>query len=189
MAIIHDAQLRPGKLEILAAWVPRQPWAPAAEGDLRVVATYRFDDPAGEVGMETFLLRGGDGPLLQVPLSYRGAPLEGAQASLVAELDHSVLGTRWVYDALADPVYAAVLAQTVRTGGREAALQDADGNPIQRPNYARVQGSGVDPADPVTRLTLLRVLDGPLGDVPVGAPALTGTWVAGAEPTVLAVAA
>jgi hypothetical protein len=43
------------------------------------VSAYRFDDPAGEVGIETLLVRRGAGPVLQVPLTYRGAPLAGAE--------------------------------------------------------------------------------------------------------------
>ncbi|MGS2618732.1 CG0192-related protein [Micromonospora sp. LZ34] len=114
MALLHRAELRPSKLELLAAWLPGRPWF---EGDagagIERVATYRFDDPAGEVGIETMLVRAGGGPVHQVPLTYRGAPLDGAEAWLVGTCEHSVLGHRWVYDACGDPVYAAALAAAI----------------------------------------------------------------------------
>ena len=49
----------------------------------------------------------GDGPVYQVPMTYRGMPLDGADAFLIGTTDHSVLGRRWVYDACGDPVFAA----------------------------------------------------------------------------------
>ena len=49
MAVIHRATLTPGKLELLAGWLPARPWCPGVE-DLRQLGAYRFDDPAGEVG-------------------------------------------------------------------------------------------------------------------------------------------
>ncbi|WP_156143967.1 hypothetical protein [Sinomonas humi] len=57
MAIIHEATLVPGKLELLNAWLPRQPWAAHADvpsgaelspdAELDRLGTYRFDDPEG----------------------------------------------------------------------------------------------------------------------------------------------
>src|SRR5918997_979812 len=70
MAILHRADLRPPKLELVAGWAPTQPWGGAAAGtELEQVAAYRFDDPAGEVGVETFVVRARD-VLLHVPLTY-----------------------------------------------------------------------------------------------------------------------
>ena len=57
---------------------------------------------------------GGSEPVVyQVPLTYRGAPLEGGQHALVGTMEHSVLGRRWVYDGPHDPVYAAQLLALV----------------------------------------------------------------------------
>ena len=119
MAIIHAADLQPTKLELLEAWLPRQPWFPQSgpavpreTAVLRKVGSYRFDDPAGEVGMETILVSAGTATV-QVPLSYRAEPMAGAEAWLVGTMQHSVLGTRWVYDACADPVYVAALAASI----------------------------------------------------------------------------
>lgn len=54
MAVHHNATIVPTKLELLREWVPRQPWAAGAHtSDLVRLGSYRFDDPAGEVGMET----------------------------------------------------------------------------------------------------------------------------------------
>lgn len=115
MAEIHPtATLTPSKLDLVHAWIGRQRWY-AAKGTvpaLRKVTSFRFDDPAGLVGVETIILADDSGPapvLYQVPLTYRGTPLAGAEHALVGTLEHSVLGTRWVYDAPHDPVYAATL--------------------------------------------------------------------------------
>ena len=115
MAEIHtDASISPTKLELVAPWMARQRWY-AAKGRLPVLRrlwSWRLDDPAGEVGVETLLLvdEGGSEPVVyQVPLTYRGAPLDGAQQALVGTMEHSVLGRRWVYDGPHDPVYASQL--------------------------------------------------------------------------------
>ncbi|MEI2826114.1 MAG: hypothetical protein V9F04_06650 [Dermatophilaceae bacterium] len=47
------------------------------------------------------------------PLTYRSAPLAGADRALVGTIEHSVLGTRWVYDAPHDPAYVAELLRTI----------------------------------------------------------------------------
>ena len=78
MALLHQAELVPTKLELLAAWLPGRPWYQEQAGELARTAAYRFDDPAGEVGIDTILVSAGDGPVYQVPLTYRGAPLDGA---------------------------------------------------------------------------------------------------------------
>ncbi|WFE93716.1 hypothetical protein [Micromonospora sp. WMMD987] len=121
MALLHRAEIRPGKLELLATWLPGRPWYPApVDGEPARVASYRFDDPAGAVGIETMLVRVGAGPVYQVPLTYRDAPLAGADEWLVGTTRHSVLGPRWVYDACGDPVYAAALAAAIGTGVGQA---------------------------------------------------------------------
>ena len=206
MAIIHRAQLRPSKLELLAAWVPGRPWGgAAADAELEQVAAYRFDDPAGEVGTETFVLRAGD-TLLHVPLSYRGAPVPGLAEHLVGTTEHSVLGRRWCYDACADPVYVAALAAAVLTGAPQAEeYVVVDGGQERRDPSARVTGSGSadavgtpgtpavsDTADVTTvragdvELVVRRVLT---PGTPVdGAATLTGTWAGQDEPVLLVTA-
>ena len=144
MAIIHDAQIRPTKLELVADWLPRQPWYPDdGAPELEQVGAYRFDDPDGEVGIETLLVRTADGPVLQVPMTYRGQPLPDGEPHLIGTMEHSVLGSRWVYDACGDPVYAAALAATVLRGGTGAEeLLEADGGPQRRAPSVAVTGSG-----------------------------------------------
>lgn len=54
--------------------------APAVVGgeiaDLTVLGAYPFDDPDGEVAIETHLLAAGT-TVLQVPVTYRAAPYSG----------------------------------------------------------------------------------------------------------------
>ena len=191
MAVIHEATLTPGKLDAISAWLPGQPWSAVPAGTtVEQVGRFRFDDPDGEVGVETYLVRAGDGPVLHVPLTYRGAPLAGADAFLVTEMEHSVLGHRWVYDAVGDPVYADVLRRAIATGGHEAELERASG-PGTLEKEGRASGDGTEQTSPtvttadartdgsVTTVTtdhgtlaVLRVLG---GDVPAGAT-LTARW-------------
>ncbi len=117
VAIFHLATVTPTKDEILSAWVPTQPWAPGADGGLRVIGAFRFDDPEGEVGIETHVVMAGD-TLLQVPLTYRDAPLDDVEP--ITTTEHSVLGTRWVYDGVEDERYVMVLAGVALTGQGEA---------------------------------------------------------------------
>src|SRR6476646_4180622 len=116
MALLHDATITPSKRELMTAWLATRPWA-GGFAPVRTIASYRFDDPAGEVGLEAALLEDAEGALVHVPLSYRGAPLEGAEEFLVGTADHSVLGPRWVYDACGDPVWCSELALAIATGG------------------------------------------------------------------------
>ena len=145
MAIIYDAVLNPSKQDLLKAWLPEQPWfqqlgADAAE--LEHLGAFRFDDPAGEVGMETHLLSAG-GRMVHVPLTYRGAPLPGAEEFLAGTMEHSVLGDRWIYDACADPVYATALATVMVQGGSGAEqFLDVDGKLEPLTGAIPVRGSG-----------------------------------------------
>lgn len=113
MSIIYDATIEPSKLDMLAAWLPSQEWfIPVPDAELERVASFRFDDPAGQVGMETLLIRHGAW-MYQVPLVYRNAPVPELAAFLLTSTEHSVLGTRWVYDATGDPLYVAAIAGAV----------------------------------------------------------------------------
>ena len=180
MAIIHQATLVPSKADLVAAWLPGCPWFGRPATAVRPVAAYRFDDPAGEVGMESHLLDV-DGRLVHVPLTYRGAPLPGAEEHLVGTMEHSVLGTRWVYDAPADPVYRDEAARVVREAGTEVRLlvETPDG-PVEREPTMRVRGSGGGPADGVP--DVVRFPEP--GPVPADG-VLTGTWPGQDEPVVL----
>jgi hypothetical protein len=196
MAIIHKATIEPTKLELLEAWLPTRSWYPVASAaGLRRVGAARFDDPAGEVGVEIFLVQAGDGPLTQVPMTYRAAPLAGADEWLIGTTEHSVLGRRWVYDAVGDPVFVAAAVDAIRTGGHEATeyFETPDG-PVTREPGMRLHGSGtqapgtpaeivrVDDGDPAVILTNVGELS--VSRLPEVTPAdttltLTATWDGG----------
>lgn len=201
MALLHRATIVPTKLELVEAWAPTQPWCDRA--GFTQLGAYRFDDPAGEVGVETLIVQAEGRPPLQVPLTYRGTPLEGAEERLIGTMRHSVLGERWVYDGAGDPVAISAFATAIRTGAQQAELYvEVDGERVRRNPTATVQGSGGSfepvpvPVSTSTRsderttvieldtltLTLARALDGaPLA----GEETLVGCWPA-AAPTLLA---
>jgi hypothetical protein len=203
VALIHKAVLNPSKLGLLSAWLPSRPWFTCA-GELRQVGAYRFDDPAGEVGLEALLVHSGGGPVLHVPLTYRGMPLPGAEDFLVGTAEHSVLGTRWVYDGCGDPVWATALAVAVLTGGTQAEeFYDVEGRLEPRAPTATVWGSGTAgmPVGPIRAVSCRD--DGPttvvrfeqlelvvvhvVGAEAPGEHTLTGSWTDGdSGPAVLA---
>lgn len=206
MAIIHRATLSPSKLELIEKYLPVQPWfTKDGSAPPELLGAYRFDDPDGEVGLETHLVSHG-GKVYQVPLSYRGSELPGAEHSLLGTMEHSVLGTRWVYDACTDPVYVAALATAILTGQREAEqFVDMDGVLEPRASSVEAKGSGtpgsevpaLSPAAPITEggvtsidageltVQVNRVLDlGIQGSE--DSAALRGTWAGQDAPVLLA---
>ncbi|MFF4254182.1 1,4-alpha-glucan branching protein [Streptomyces sp. NPDC001663] len=114
MALIHHTTLKPTKLELLTTWLPTRPWyqdGPATP-ELTKAGGFRLDDPEGEVGIEFMVATDASGPApaaYLVPLTYRGAPLDGAEHALVGTMEHGVLGKRWAYDGCHDPVLLAEL--------------------------------------------------------------------------------
>jgi hypothetical protein len=204
MAVHHPATIAPTKLELLRAWVPHQPWTGDADTSvLTKLGSYRFDDPDGEVGMETHLLATADGQVLQVPLTYRGSPRAGAEDSLITTMTHTTLGDRWIYDGCHDPVYVSALVATIMTGGREADLYAAtDQGLVLEPATTHVRGGGSSYAVPAltapvvthdattttidagVRLTLPRVVD--VAATPGTGPTLAGTWPGQEVPCVVA---
>lgn len=142
MALFHRATITPTKGEILVAWAPTRPWGPSTADSIEVIGSYRFDDPEGRVGMEIHLLTAG-GALFQVPLTYRDEPLEGGEDALITEMQHSVLGTRWVYDGLRDPQLVIMLAAVAMTGQGEAlGMVFYDGRWYIAPSNVRIRGGG-----------------------------------------------
>ncbi|WP_406076632.1 CG0192-related protein [Micromonospora sp. NBC_00858] len=161
MALLHRATLRPSKLDLLATWLPGRPWYHGPAGvEVLSRGAYRFDDPAGEVGIETMLVGTADGPVHQVPLTYRAAPLDGADDWLVGTTEHSVLGPRWVYDGCADPVYATALAQAILadTGQAEQYIE-VDGRRELREPTMTIAASGAGDADVAPVGAVRRVVD------------------------------
>lgn len=144
MGIVHRATLSPSKQELVESWLPTRSWADGHR-IVEKVAEYRFDDPAGEVGVETILWRTEDGTVLQTPLTYRAAPLAGAEEHLIGTTEHSVLGRRWAYDGCGDPVWAATLATGILTGAQQSQMfLEEDGRRIDVPARMQVRGSGGD---------------------------------------------
>jgi hypothetical protein len=189
MALLYDATLTPGKRDLVKAWLPSRSWF---DGDLdrKPVASFRFDDPDGEVGIECFLIGPADGSgsssLLLVPMSYRGAPLEGAEEHLIGTSEHSVLGPRWVYDGCADPVAVSAMLTAIVTGGRQAELtMEENGKLVTFEPTCRVSGSG-SATDAVRAGSVTLVDEGNptvtrAGDLELVVAREIGTRVAGAE--------
>lgn len=202
MALIYKATLAPSKIELLTRWLPSRSWF-SDTADLQPVGAFRFDDPDGEVGLESILVAASDGLVLQTPLTYRSAPLAGAEAFLVGTTEHSVLGRRWVYDACGDPVWAAALATAVLTGGTQAEeiVDQGDGRQEPRVPTVTVSGSGSGDARLIRIDTVTSHDEGPttviradglelvvvrvVGTGISTEQTLTGRW-ADAEPAVLA---
>jgi maltokinase-like protein len=133
MAIIHKTTLVPGKLDLLAGWIPAQPWyvGPGREPALVKVGGFRLDDPEGQVGIEFMVVTDGarDGAVTyHAPLTYRSAALPGAGASLIGTAEHGVLGRRWIYDGTGDPVYVAQLVALIQ-GEAEPQAQSISSTP------------------------------------------------------------
>ncbi|MGC5615317.1 1,4-alpha-glucan branching protein GlgB [Georgenia sp. Z1491] len=164
--------------DFLPRWVARQRWyRGSADPRLTRVGGARLEDPAGEVGVEWWMLRDdAEEPVVYlVPLTYRGAPLAD-DSGLVEVVEHSELGTRWIYDAPADPLFGRLALSAVAgtaeveglgaEPGETSALPAGDSRPLtgEQSNSSLV----VDPApgqdaSPVI-VKIFRVLDA--GDNP-----------------------
>lgn len=142
----HHASISPTKQELAESWLPSRSWA-QGRAITKKIAEYRFDDPAGEVGVETILWSADDGSVLQIPFTYRDAPLEGAEEHLIDTMEHTVLGKRWVYDGCGDPVWAQTLTAAILTGGTQAQMFiEEDGQQVDVPPRMQVRGSGTEGA-------------------------------------------
>ena len=113
--------------ELLPSWMSHQRWY-AGKGRvpaLRRIGGFRLPDPSGVVDVDVQLLLDESGDtrtIYQVPLTYRTAPLAGADHALVATMEHvghahqGRGSTRYVYDAPHDPVFAAALLRLMLDG-------------------------------------------------------------------------
>ncbi|MEU1008682.1 1,4-alpha-glucan branching protein [Streptomyces sp. NPDC005890] len=133
MAVIHNTTLKPTKLELLTDWLPTRPWyrggpdAPVLEKS----GGFRLDDPEGEVGIEFMVATDTASPgrtAYLAVLTYRGAPLEGAEHALIGTMEHGVLGKRWVYDGCHDPVLVTELLALIE-GRAQAMAQSISDTP------------------------------------------------------------
>lgn len=201
MALFHVATAVPSKAEIIAKWIPTQSWGPPLGTDVERVASFHFDDPDGRVGMETHLIEAG-GVLFQVPLTYRDTPIDGAEEWLVGQMEHTALGTRWVYDGLGDDLYRTLLAAVSLTGqGQALGMARYDDRWHVAPSAVRLEGGGwgerpaavdrfAEPTHAAFTATIvndrfdLDVFRRPImSDCP--AIGLTATWPGQTEPVVL----
>ncbi|MCX5416640.1 1,4-alpha-glucan branching protein [Streptomyces sp. NBC_00059] len=120
MAFVHRTTMAPTKLELLAGWLPQQSWyvGDARATELAVAGGFRLDDPEGEVGIEIMIVVDTAAPrpvAYLVPMSYRGAAAETVPgAALIGTSEHGVLGTRWIYDGVRDPVAVEQLRALLR---------------------------------------------------------------------------
>ncbi|MFB7468409.1 1,4-alpha-glucan branching protein [Streptomyces sp. NPDC056224] len=173
MAVVHRTTMSPGKLELVASWLPAQPWyegRPGQAPELAKAGGFRLDDPEGEVGIEFMVVTdsSGDTPVTyHLPLTYRGAPLPGAEQALVGTSEHGVLGRRWVYDGTQDPVLVAQLRALLRG---EAVPQDQNASDAPDPTVTVVPGQ-----DGPT-LSVTRVLHEAAPADPDPATRVTATW-------------
>ncbi|MGW0822173.1 maltokinase N-terminal cap-like domain-containing protein [Streptomyces sp. NPDC002845] len=200
MALIHHTTLKPTKVELLTSWLPTRPWyvGGPAEPELTKAGGFRLDDPAGEVGIEFMVATDTSGPApvhYLAPLTYRGAPLDGADHALIGTMEHGVLGQRWAYDGCHDPVLITQLLALFE-GRAEAQAQSLTDTPDHEVTHsykgpalpdlpttaaAEDDENGTElSVQPATALRLNRVLhpapDGPI-DLPEGATGqVIGHW-------------
>jgi hypothetical protein len=166
MATIYTGTtLSPSKLELLTDWLPRRPWyrGSGAAPQLSKAGGFRLDDPAGEVGIEFMVVVDATtGTTYSVPMTYRAAPLEGADAALIGTTEHGVLGTRWVYDAEHDPVAVSQLLEFV--AGRVEAQHQSRSDTLD-PSVGRTWPSGIELTGDAS-VELVRVLGEQDADAP-----------------------
>ncbi|MFF8593321.1 1,4-alpha-glucan branching protein [Streptomyces sp. NPDC015220] len=153
MAVIHDTTLKPTKLELLTSWLPSRRWYQGGGDEPRLSKSggFRLDDPAGEVGIEFMVVHDASGArpaAYLVPLTYRGAPLDGAQDALIGTTEHGVLGPRWVYDGCQDPVLVAQLHALIE-GRTQAQAQSTSDTPDEEVTRSHT-GTAPLPAGPTT---------------------------------------
>lgn len=162
MAVVYNATLAPSKPEFLESWLDRQSWG--GSGEIEILGSYRFDDPEGRVGVESFLIRRAKA-VLHIPVTYRDAPLEAVAAELVDTVDHSVLGKRWIYDATTDPVGLACFTRALAGDQQQATMEIYENGEFLgvREPAVRVRRDAGDPAaagEPRVARVLDRSLDG-----------------------------
>jgi len=172
MSIIHPTTMAPSKLELLTPWLPGQPWyLGEAAPRLTKAGGFRLDDPEGAVGLEFMAVTddSGDEPVTyHLPLSYRGAPLAGADGALIGTGEHGVLGKRWIYDGTRDPVLVTQLFALL-LGEAEPQAQSISNTPDPSVTRSITGNPGVLP------VSITSLADGPRStDVIVRAAAAPG---------------
>ncbi|MEV0261544.1 1,4-alpha-glucan branching protein [Streptomyces sp. NPDC050617] len=121
MATVYRTTMKPTKLELLTGWLPKQSWYAgdaSATPELAKAGGFRLDDPEGAVGIEFMVAvdTAGQEPVAYlVPMAYRASALPDApDEALIGTSEHGVLGTRWIYDGVHDPVLMGQLSALLR---------------------------------------------------------------------------
>ena len=118
-----DQEVLQGLEELLPSWMVQQRWY-AGKGRvpaLRRIGGLQLQDPAGEVDIDVHLMLDASGQsptIYQVPLTFRGDRLAGADHALVATVEQGSSGTRYVYDGPHDPVFAAAVLRRMGHPGQ-----------------------------------------------------------------------
>jgi Maltokinase N-terminal cap domain len=188
--------MSPSKLEILTRWIPNQAWyVGPAEPVFTIIGSFRFDDPMGEVGVESILVHEANGTLFHVPLTYRGAPVEETVQSFLSTMSHSVLGPRWIYDAATDPVYVAALGAVFDGLPQAVEIINADGVTWVRDPFVRVSvagigvvGFGTDRTYEVIRIVQTEASHDGAGSSSNSPHRLVATWENQTDPVTLVIA-
>ncbi|WP_434591833.1 maltokinase N-terminal cap-like domain-containing protein [Brevibacterium sp. 1718] len=112
--------------QLLASWIPRQPWFPKLAADFGTdpditpmsvarAFTYTAEELGGFAGLVT-VISVGDGSTLRrlnIPLTLRGAEDMHLRHALIGRVDDLALGTVYVYDGAADPVFVNLMADAI----------------------------------------------------------------------------
>lgn len=112
--------------QLLASWIPRQPWFPKLAADFGTdpditpmsvarAFTCTAEELGGFAGLVT-VISVGDGPTLRrlnIPLTLRGAEDMHLRHALIGRVDDLALGTVYVYDGAADPVFVNLMADAI----------------------------------------------------------------------------
>lgn len=176
MASIHQTTMTPTKLELLTGWLPGQSWYTGGARTPHLVKAggFRLDDPAGEVGIEFMIVvdtAAREPVAYLVPMGYRDAALEGVPGeALIGTSEHGVLGTRWIYDGVHDPVVTAQLRSLLRG---EAVAQQQSVSDTPDPTVT-VHGSGPDDGYDIRIHRVLR--SAPAAHGPAGRLVAGWTW-------------
>ncbi|MBM4575750.1 hypothetical protein GS415_06390 [Rhodococcus hoagii] len=110
MALLYAAQLSPHQAGADRGWLPSSPYYDGASPRSSRSAAYRVRRSDGEVGIEVASgARRRRHALAGAVVRTARRPLPGARPA--GEMEHSVLGRRYVYDATTDPVF---VQQTAR---------------------------------------------------------------------------
>ncbi|MCH6197553.1 hypothetical protein MHT86_08610 [Corynebacterium mastitidis] len=166
--VYMDAALSPGKEHFRRLVLLREGLIADGE-ELEPQASWRLLDPEGQVGVEIAVLRA-NARLVQAPLTYRPRPLEEGEG-LLGEMEHSVLGTRYVYDARRDPAFPPLLAAALREGAQPPRERDPRTGETQPPQV-RLEAAPGAPAG--AEFGLLLEPEAAEGDLTPGT--LVGSW-------------